>query len=206
MARKASPRKSNVRRQFEKDSHAHLCAELTLALRALRLPAMRDLFTEIDRQAEQGGWGRLRFLLSLLELEMAERNRRRLEDRLRESNLPKGKTFETFRFDSLPSSLKVPHLKALAASSDWVDKGENILIFGGTGTGKTHLAAAIGHEQIHLGRRVRYLSTSTLAQELMAAARGTAARRHREARPLRPAHSRGLQLRQEGGVQYCAAL
>lgn len=169
--KKQSPRRPPGNAQLEKDSHARLYAELTIALRALRLPTMRNLFQDIDRQAEQGGWSRLRFLQALLELEMTERNRRRLEDRLRESSLPKGKTFDTFDFACLQAVVKVPHIKALAASSDWLDKGENLLIFGGTGTGKTHLAAAIGHELVLLGRRVLYASTTKIAQELMAAAR-----------------------------------
>ena len=171
MERKTSPRRPPTNAQLEKDIRSRNVAELTVALRALRLPTMRDLFLDIDRQAEQGGWDRLRFLLSLLELETAERSRRRLEDRIRESCLPKGKTFDTFDFSVLPPSVKQPHLKALAASTDWIDKGENLLIFGATGSGKTHLAAAVGYELIHLGRRVMYTSTTKIAQELMAAAR-----------------------------------
>ncbi|MBF0244752.1 MAG: ATP-binding protein [Planctomycetes bacterium] len=170
MPKKSPSCPSQTRARAQKHETTRLIAEITVALRALRLPTMRGLLEDVTRQAEQGGWCRLRFLLSLLELEQTERERRRTEDRLRESKLPTDKTFSTYDLNWLPGSVCRDRIHALAQSTDWLDRGDNVLLFGGSGSGKSHLASAIGHEMVRSGRRVLSASTSQMAQDLMAAA------------------------------------
>src|SRR3546814_8920504 len=64
-----------------------------------------------------------------------------------QSGLPAGKTFATFDFDAAPG-IRKPHLLSLAAGDDWIESGGNLLLFGQSGTGKTHAVAAIGHALI----------------------------------------------------------
>jgi DNA replication protein DnaC len=90
-----------------------------------------------------------------------------------ESGLPHGKTFATFDFAAVPTIRKA-HVMALAAGDTWLEQSGNLLIFGGSGTGKTHLAAAIGTALVDNGRRVLFSRTTDLVQKLQAARRDLA--------------------------------
>src|SRR3546814_16557458 len=87
-----------------------------------------------------------------------------------QSGLPAGKTFATFDFDAAPG-IRKPHLLSLAAGDDWIESGGNLLLFGQSGTGKTHAVAAISHALIDAGRRVLFCSTNDMVQKLQAARR-----------------------------------
>ena len=84
--------------------------------------------------------------------------------------LPPGKTLQTFDFAAAPS-LRKAHIAALATGNAWIEPGANILIFGPSGTGKTHVAAAIGAGLIDHGYRVLFTRTTDLVQKLQAARR-----------------------------------
>ena len=170
MPRKPSSRPPRKHARIQNPETVRLMAEITVALRTLRLPTMRSLLEDVSQQADQEGWCRLRFLLSLLELEQTERGRRRKEDRLRESRLPTDKTFSTYDLNWLPQTVCRDQILALSENADWLEQGDNILLFGGSGSGKSHLASAIGHAMIQNGKRVLSVSTSQMAQDLMAAA------------------------------------
>jgi ABC-type glutathione transport system ATPase component len=73
---------------------------------------------------------------------MAERTTRRIQRHRDQSGLPAGKTFATFDFDAAPGIRKA-HMLSLASGDGWIDSGGNLLIFGQSGTGKTHTIAAI---------------------------------------------------------------
>src|SRR6266851_2066428 len=90
-----------------------------------------------------------------------------------ESALPHGKTFATFDFAAVPTIRKA-HVMALADGDAWLEGGGNLLIFGASGTGKTHLAAAIGTALVDNGRRVLFSRTTDLVQKLQAARRDLA--------------------------------
>src|SRR3546814_10272442 len=72
--------------------------------------------------------------------------------------------------DVCSSDLK-PHLLSLAAGDDWIENGGNLLLFGQSGTGKTHAVDAIGHALIDTGRRVLFCSTTDMVQKLQSARR-----------------------------------
>jgi len=90
-----------------------------------------------------------------------------------ESGLPHGKTFATLDFAVVPTIRKA-HVMALAEGDAWIEQGGNLLIFGPSGTGKTHLAAAFGTALVDKGKRVLFTRTTDLVQKLQAARRDLA--------------------------------
>ena len=101
-----------------------------------------------------------------------DRRQRRVERLRRTSQLPVGKTIDTFDDKRLPRPVakKIGEL----AKGDFLDRGDNALAFGLPGTGKTHAAAAIGHALVEQGRRVLFAPTYRLVQDLLAAKRDLA--------------------------------
>jgi len=148
-------------------------AHLPLMLTALRLPTISRLWPSFAEQADREGWGAARYLAALCEHELAERATRRIARHLAQSGLPPGKTFATFEFAAVPT-LRKAHVIALGAGDAWLDQGANVLLFGPSGSGKSHAAAAIGHALIDSGRRVLFTRTTDLVQKLQAARRDLA--------------------------------
>lgn len=142
---------------------------LVLRLRGLKLPAFVSHHGEIASRAEREGWGFVRFLGELVDLEHGEREVRRI-DRLRKgSGLDPDKTLATLDLSRLPVKIKrqVPTL----CEGGFVDRAENLLAFGLPGRGKSHLLTAIGHELVQRGYRVLFVPTFKLVQQLLQAKR-----------------------------------
>lgn len=138
-----------------------------LHCKTLRLPAMAAALEESIHCAERDNWPLADFLSHLLEQEVAARQQRRI-DRLRtEAKLPPGKTFATFDESRLPLRIRrqLPYLQA----GDFVNRTQNVLCFGLPGTGKTHLAAAIGHHLVENGRSVLFTPVFKLVGSLLRA-------------------------------------
>ena len=148
-------------------------ARVDLVLSDLRLPAIKLAWPELAARADKEGWPAARFLAALVEHEIVERGRRRIERHLDEARLPPAKTLETFDFNATPMVSKAQAM-ALAAGDAWLEKGANLLLFGGPGGGKTHLAAAIGLALVENGWRVLFTRTTDLVQKLQAARRDLA--------------------------------
>jgi DNA replication protein DnaC len=143
-------------------------ARNALMLNELRLPTMGRLWTEFAQRSDKEGWPAGRFLSALLEHELAERAKRRIERHRDESQLDTTKTLASFEFAEVPMLSKA-HVMALASGDSWIDKGATILIFGPPGVGKSHVACGIGHALIDAGYRVLYTRTSELVQRLQSA-------------------------------------
>lgn len=143
-------------------------AVLPLMLKQLRLPSFKRFWKEIADQSDREGWGSSRYLASLCEFELQERRARAMSARLRESCLDRGKTLATFEFGHVPK-IKKPYIESLSTGASWVKQGANLLIFGPSGVGKTHLANAIGIELLERGSRVLFTRTTTLVQKLQSA-------------------------------------
>lgn len=143
---------------------------LTLILHDLRLPAIKQAWPDIAARADKEGWPASRFLASLAEHEIAERDRRRIERHLAEARLPPGKSLDNFAFDAVPMVSKA-HVTALCAGDGWLEKGANLILFGPPGGGKSHLATAIGLALVENGWRVLFTRTSDLVQKLQLARR-----------------------------------
>ena len=136
-------------------------------LRVLKLPTVARNAEEVAHKAEREGWGFIQYLRHLVELEVEERRRRRIERNQRESHLPGEKTLDTLdRARLTPTVARV--LPTLCAGG-FVERGDNVLLFGLPGRGKTHLACAIGHELVRRGHRVLFVPTYALVQRLLAA-------------------------------------
>jgi len=143
-------------------------AELPTLLRSLRLPTMGDIWGSLLIQAEDEQWSHARYLTVLCEHEANQRESRRIARFTRESGLPLSKTITSFDFHAEMIPYKA-RIEALSSTSDWVDRADNLLIFGPSGVGKTHLAAAIGHSLIEQSIRVRHFSSVALVQMLQQA-------------------------------------
>ena len=139
-----------------------------LMLSELRLPTMGRLWSEFAERSDKESWPAARFLGGLLEHELAERVKLRIERHRVESQLDVTKTLANFEFADLPMLSKA-HVMALASGDSWLDKGATILIFGPPGVGKSHIGCGIGHALIDAGYRVLYTRTSELVQRLQAA-------------------------------------
>ncbi|MFU8832748.1 MAG: IS21-like element helper ATPase IstB [Wenzhouxiangella sp.] len=146
-------------------------ATLPILLRQLRLPTMVACCDEVMDRAAQHGWSLQQALATLCEYELSEREQRRLQRHLHEARLPVGKTLTTFDMATLDPSQR-QRLNALANDRTWIDQAANLLLFGASGLGKSHIAAAVGHALIEQGLRVRYYPASSLVQELQTAKQG----------------------------------
>jgi DNA replication protein DnaC len=143
-------------------------AILPLLLSQLRLPTMKRQWDELAQEAGLKGWSHPQYLATLCEQEIAERDRRRLSKRMSEAQLPKGKGLEVYDFSVIKGVTK-EQVIGLASGEVWIKEGINVLIFGPSGTGKTHLAAAIGEKVVQNGGKVLFGRTTELVQKLQAA-------------------------------------
>lgn len=135
-----------------------------------RLPTVG---AEMERRLLQSGCPQaFDTILEVFEMEASDRLERRVQRLLRASELPPAKTFETLEFSPFPAPL-VHQIKALKRG-DFVEKAENILAFGGSGVGKTHVLQALGHELVRQGRAVLFVPAYELVQDLLAAKRDLA--------------------------------
>jgi DNA replication protein DnaC len=142
---------------------------LRLHCKALRLPTIREVAGDAITRAERESWSFESFLLHLLEQELEGRRRRRIERMQKASHLPPGKTLVQLDENRLP--LRVRRMLPRLQQGEFVDRAENILFFGLPGTGKTHLAAALGHALIETGRSVLFIPTYQLVGRLLRAKR-----------------------------------
>ena len=150
-----------------KSSHSTDAVKLALMLSELRLPAMKQMWSGFAERADTEGWPAARLLSTLAELELAERDRRRIERHLKEARLVPGKTISSFDFNVVPVVSK-SKVMALAAGDVWLNNGHNLLMFGPPGTGKSHLSIGLLMEN---GYRVLFTRTTDLVQRLQRARR-----------------------------------
>ncbi len=99
---------------------------------------------------------------------MSSRRQKRIQRHIQESKLPPRKTVDTFDFKAA-KSINAAQIQALAENNSWVKQANNLVIFGPSGVGKTHLACAIGYRIIEQGSRVLFTSTTKLVQRLQKA-------------------------------------
>lgn len=136
-------------------------------LKSLRLSTMTRNLQSHLRQAKQDKLGYDEFLLNLTEAEVQVRKENGRKRRLQEAKFPLLKPLETFNFEMAPD-LDVRLIKELS-SCEYIQKPQNVIFMGKSGTGKTHLATALGMEACKQGVRTRFVTGCGLANELIEA-------------------------------------
>jgi DNA replication protein DnaC len=135
--------------------------------KTLKMPGLARTFEALSRQASEEGWTHEEFLHEVLAAEIASRQDSAVAERLREAHFPEVKTLDTFDF-SAAEGIEAAVVAKLARG-EWVGKGENILLAGPIGTGKTHLATALGVEACRQRRRVGFWRAAELVRNLVEA-------------------------------------
>jgi len=140
-------------------------ATLPLQLKELNLSSFNMNWQECDKIAAENNWSYSKYLSYLCDLELGKRSSNRLIRRIKEASLPVNKTLSNLDFEASPQ-LNAAQINSIANCDSWIKKANNIIIFGPSGVGKTHIASAIGYRQIELGSKVKFFKTSHLAQLL----------------------------------------
>lgn len=136
-------------------------------LKALKLPTVQRECETVASRCAAENVDHLAFLLQLCELELIDRERRASERRLKAAKFPTYKTLDTFDFKAQPSLNKVLINELMLG--EYIDKRENILLVGNSGTGKTHVAIALAIAACGQGRRVRFYRVTELITQLLEA-------------------------------------
>lgn len=143
-------------------------AALPIMLKALRLASINAHWEKVAKKAVTESWMPEQYLAELCSMELSSREDKRLQRYHKESDLPPGKVLANFDFDAV-TGVTVQQITELIQNRGWSERGENVLIFGASGLGKTHIASSIGHGLIEAGIRVKFVSATHVVQELQAA-------------------------------------
>jgi DNA replication protein DnaC len=141
-------------------------------LKELRLPTMREEHARLAEHAAREHWTHLHYLEELTTRECQSRTQNRVAKLLRNSRLLEGKSWEQFRWSRLP--LSITQQFETLRSGAFLDRHDNLLIFGRSGTGKTNLLCALGEQLARRGRTVWFTTCQMLVQQLLRAKRDLA--------------------------------
>jgi DNA replication protein DnaC len=141
---------------------------LPLLLKELRLTAISKTWQCLSEKAIKEAWEPAQFLVELCEVETNQRYENKLKRLLKESQLPTGKQLSQYNFSEI-EGVTAHQLQQKVNQLDWLRQGHNVLLFGASGLGKTHLGAAIGHALIAQSIRVKFISSTALVQQLQKA-------------------------------------
>ena len=129
-------------------------------LKALRLPTFLREYDKLARQCAAEGVDHVRYLVRLAELELIDRERRMVERRTRQARFPAVKSLDSFDFKVLPSLNKM--LVQELARCEYVERRENVIALGPSGTGKTHIALGLGLAACQKGLAVGFITAAAL--------------------------------------------
>jgi DNA replication protein DnaC len=136
-------------------------------LKALRLPTIQAECVKLAGECLAEGVDHLGFLLKVCELELIERERKAAARRLKVAALPAIKLISEFDFEAQPTINRLLVLDLMRC--DYIDKRENVLLIGSSGTGKTHIATSLAVEACSQGKRVRFSEVTELVRQLLEA-------------------------------------
>jgi DNA replication protein DnaC len=148
-------------------SRAVVATDLVVTLaRTLKMPGLARVFEALARQAREEHWAFEEYLNEVLAAEQTSRSDSAVRHRLREARFPETKTLDTFDFAA--PGVSTPQVVELARCQ-WIDRAENLILVGPIGTGKTHLAIALGVEAARQRRRVLFYRAADLVRALLEA-------------------------------------
>lgn len=136
-------------------------------LKALKLPTFLREYDKVARDCAREGIDHPSYLLRLAELELIERERRMVDRRIREARFPAVKSLDTFEFAAIPSLNKMLVLEL--ARSEYILRRENVIALGNSGTGKSHVALALGLAACQRGFAVGFTTAVSLVNQLLEA-------------------------------------
>jgi DNA replication protein DnaC len=136
-------------------------------LKALKLPTFLREHAKLARQCAAEGVDHSTYLLRLAELELLERERRMIERRIRQARFPAVKSLDSFDFTALPSLNKMLVLELARCAH--LERRENVIALGNTGTGKTHIALGLGLAACQKGLSVGFTTAAALVHDLLEA-------------------------------------
>jgi DNA replication protein DnaC len=139
--------------------------KLRECLKELHLSGIIDYYEECCHLARKESLSYEEYLLELLEKECEGRSHNRICRLLKESRLPLEKSVENFDFDR--AGLKIRQQVKSLLEGSFLDRHENVLVFGNPGSGKTHLLCGIGQKLVREGRRVLFCTCGLLVQDLL---------------------------------------
>lgn len=134
-------------------------------LKELRLPTCLREYERLARQCAHEGVDHVRYLLRLVELELLDRERRLIERRIKSAHFPASKSLDAFDFLAIPSVNK-PLVLDLARGG-FIDRHENVIAVGNSGTGKSHLALGLGMAACQRGYAVLFTTAAALVNQLI---------------------------------------
>tara|TARA_R110000737_G_scaffold135636_1_gene166674 strand:+ start:328 stop:1092 length:765 start_codon:yes stop_codon:yes gene_type:complete len=136
-------------------------------LKTLKLPTFLREYDKLARQCAAEGLDHVQFLARLVELELIDRERRMIERRIKAAKFPATKSLDSFDFKAIPKLNKMQVLEL--ARCNWIDRRENVIALGPSGTGKTHVALGLGLAACQKGLSVSFTTAATLVNEMMEA-------------------------------------
>jgi DNA replication protein DnaC len=136
-------------------------------LKQLKLPTVLREYEKVARDCAESGVDHPRYLLRLIELELIDRERRTVERRIRAARFPAVKSFDTFDFTAIPGLNKMLVLEL--ARCEYILRRDNIIALGNSGTGKTHVALALGLAACQKGFTVTFTTAASLVSQLLEA-------------------------------------
>jgi DNA replication protein DnaC len=143
--------------------------QLSDQLKELRLPTFREHYQSLADQAARESLSHRQYLAELVSRECQTRNHSRIQRLMRNSRLLHGKTWDQFQWSRVP--LQVGRQLQNLREGSFLDRRENVLVFGKPGSGKTHILSALGEQLVQQGHTVLFATCSFLVQELLAAKR-----------------------------------
>ena len=143
--------------------------EILLAhyLKTLKLPTFQREYQKLARLCATEGVDHVGYLFRLAEREMIERDRRKVERRIKAAKFPVVKSLDSFDFTAIPKLNKMQVLEL--SRCEWIERRENVIALGPSGTGKTHVALGLGLAACQKGLSVGFTTAAALVSEMMEA-------------------------------------
>ena len=136
-------------------------------LKELKLPTFLREYRKLAAQCAAAGTDHPDYLLRLAELELIDRHQRMVQRRIRAARFPATKSLDAFDFLAIPSVNKALVLQL--ARCEYIERRENVIAIGNSGTGKTHIALGLGLAACQRGMSVGFTTAAALVHELMEA-------------------------------------